>query len=226
MRLRMAAPGGEPETHLKKSNAMSVLKPTCAAITACVLASAAFAQAPIPPSLVTADQVQSSVGTLEFKDGAPSKATSQKLYDHIDLTHAYNAYVNSISGVSIRGLDKGLQSVGVKNNEVIIFEKLMDANSLFLTANADTIYVIGVLDLTKGPMVVEVPPDFLGAIDDYWFRWVTDLGLPGGDRGLGGKYLVLPPGYEGQLPDGGYFIARPKTSHVRLVRPHVPRQPE
>jgi hypothetical protein len=36
-------------------------------------------------------------------------------------------------------------------------------------------------------MVVEVPPKFLGAIDDQWFRWVTDLGLPGGDRGLGGK---------------------------------------
>ncbi len=193
---------------------MNVLRPTCAAITACFLASAACAQAPIPPSLVTPDKVESSVGTLEFRDGAPSKATSQKLYDHIDRTHGYNAYVNSMSGVSIRSLDKGLQSVGVKNNEVIIFEKLMDANSLFLTANADTIYVIGILDLTKGPMVVEVPPDFLGAIDDYWFRWVTDLGLPGGDRGLGGKYLVLPPDYKGQLPDGGYFIARSKTNRV------------
>ena len=51
--------------------------------------------------------MQSSVGTLEFRDGAPSKATAQKLYDHIDLTHGYNAYVNSMSGVSIRSLDKG-----------------------------------------------------------------------------------------------------------------------
>jgi hypothetical protein len=73
----------------------------------------------------------------------------------------------------------------------------MDAKSLFLTANADTIYSMGMLDLTKGPMVLEVPPKALGAIDDYWFRWVTDFGLPGPDRGEGGKYLILPPGYEG-----------------------------
>jgi hypothetical protein len=168
----------------------------------------------IPPSLVTPDRVETQLGTLEFRDGAPSKATAEKLYDHIDFTHAYNAYVNAMSGVSIRALDLGLQGAGVKHNEVIIFEQLMDASSLFLTANADTIYVIGILDLTQGPMVIEVPPDFLGAIDDYWFRWVTDLGLPGGDRGMGGKYLVLPPGYEGQLPDGGYFVARSRTTRV------------
>ena len=119
-----------------------------------------------------------------------------------------------MQGVSIAALDKGLKSVGVKDNEVIVFEELMDAKSLFLTANADTIYVIGMLDLSKGPMVVEVPPKFLGAIDDQWFRWVIDLGLPGGDRGLGGKYLVLPPGYDGPLPDGGFFVARSRTTRV------------
>ena len=69
----------------------------------------------------------------------------------------------------------------------------MDAKSLWLTTNADTIYVVGVLDLTKGPMVLETAPGFLGAINDYWFRWVIDIGLPGPDRGEGGKYLVVPP---------------------------------
>src|SRR5215470_8275707 len=90
----------------------------------------------------------------------------------------------------------------------------MDAKSLFLTANADTVYGLGVLDLAKGPMVLEVPPAFLGAIDDYWFRWVTDFGPPGGDRGEGGKYLIVPPGYDGQLPAGGFFIARARTTRV------------
>jgi hypothetical protein len=70
----------------------------------------------------------------------------------------------------------------------------MDAKSLFLTANADTIYFFGYLDLSKRPMVLEVPPKALGAIDDHWFRWVTDFGVPGPDRGEGGKYLILPPG--------------------------------
>jgi hypothetical protein len=177
-------------------------------------ASNAQSAAPIPPQLSTPNRVQTGVGTLEFKDGAPSKATADKLYDQIDFTHAYDTFMNSLSGVSIASLHKGLQSVGVKDNEVIVFSELMDSKSLFLTANADTIYVIGVLDLTKGPMVLEVPPKFLGAVDDQWFRWVVDLGAPGADRGEGGKYLILPPGYDGGVPEGAYFVARSRTNFV------------
>ena len=55
----------------------------------------------------------------------------------------------------------------------------MDAKSLFLTPNADTVYAIGVVDLTKGPMVLELPPKWLGTINDIWFSWVTDIGCPG-----------------------------------------------
>ena len=99
-----------------------------------------------------------------------------------------------------------------KDNEVLVFSELMDAKSLFLTANADTIYVMGSLDLTKGPMVLETPPKFLGAVQDAWFRWVIDIGLPGPDRGEGGKYLIVPPDYDGPLPEGGFFIARARTT--------------
>ena len=100
---------------------------------------------------------------------------------------------------------------------MLIFSGLMDANSLFLTANADTVYFIATIDLSKGPMVVETPPDTLGLFDDLWFRWVIDFGVPGPDRGLGGKYLLIPPGYDGPLPDGGYFIGRPTTNSVALL---------
>ena len=50
----------------------------------------------------------------------------------------------------------------------------------------------------------------LGAIDDFWYRWVADIGITGADQGKGGKYLVLPPGYEGKVPSG-YFVVRPNT---------------
>ena len=90
----------------------------------------------------------------------------------------------------------------------------MDAKSLWLTTNADTIYAAGGLDLTKGPMVLEVAPKMLGGVNDYWFRWVIDVGLPGPDRGEGGKYLIVPPGYHGPLPEGGYNIARARTNYV------------
>jgi hypothetical protein len=185
----------------------------CVVLAAPRLATAQAASA-IPPTITTPDRVNSRLGTLEFKDGAPSKATVDKMYDQIDFTHAYNVFMNSLDGVSIATLRKGMQSVGVKDNEVIVFSDLMDSKSLFLTANADTIYAIGLLDLTKGPMVLEVPPKFLGAIDDQWFRWVIDIGLPGPDRGVGGKYLIVPPGYQGELPQGGYFVARSRTNYV------------
>jgi len=169
--------------------------------------------AAIPASITTPDKVETRIGTLDFKDGMPSKDTIAKAYDNLDFTHAFEAFVNTMQGVSIHALHKGLLDAGVKDNEVLVFSELMDAKSLFLTANADTVYSMGMLDLTKGPMVLEVPPKALGAIDDYWFRWVVDIGLPGSDRGEGGKYLILPPGYDGPVPDG-FNIARGRTSLV------------
>jgi hypothetical protein len=185
----------------------------CAALT--VPGPAASQTGPaIPPSISTPDKVESRLGTLEFKDGVPSKATLDKLYDNLDLTYAFRAFMDNRRGVSIHALRKGMQSIGVKDNEVLVFSELMDARSLFLTANADTIYVMGSLDLSKGPVVIETPPKFLGAVQDAWFRWVIDLGVPGPDRGEGGKFLVVPPGYTGQLPEGGYFIARARTNTI------------
>ena len=66
-------------------------------------------------------------------------------------------------------------------------------------------------------MVFEVPPKLLGTLDDMWFRWVTDIGAPGPDRGEGGKYLILPPGYDGPVPEGGYFVARSRTTRVLIL---------
>jgi len=178
---------------------------------------AAQTAVPIPPSITTPDKVESRLGTLDFKDGAPSKATLEKAYDQIDFTHAYNAFVNTMQGVSLVAARRGFLEAGVKDNEILIFSELMDAKSLFLTANADTVYFLGFIDVSKGPMVFEVPPKVLGTLDDIWFRWVTDFGLPGPDRGTGGKYLILPPGYDGPVPEGGYFIARSRTTRVLIL---------
>src|SRR5262249_108322 len=121
-----------------------------------------------PASITTPDKVKTRIGTLEFKDGAPSKTTLDTVYDNLDRTHAFRAFVDTMQGVSIHALRRGLRSIGAKDNEAVVFSELMDARSLFLTANADTVYALGILDLSRGPMVLEVPPRFLGAIDDYW----------------------------------------------------------
>ena len=165
-------------------------------------------------SLSTPDRVETSIGTLEFEDGAPSAETARRVYDALDFTHALNAYNNSFRGASAYAIAKGLESIGAGYNDVTIFSELMDASSLFLTANAETVYYMSVVDLTNGPMVIEQPSAALGTINDMWFSWVIDIGRPGPDRGLGGKYLIVPPGYDGPLPEGGYFVAHSKTEHV------------
>jgi hypothetical protein len=168
----------------------------------------------MPASVTTPDKVETRIGTLDFKDGLPSKATLDKVYDNLDFTYAYRAFMDNLRGVSIHALRKGMMNIGMKENEVLVYSELMDAKSLFLTANADTIYVMGFLDLTKGPVVLETPPKFLGAVQDAWFRWVTDVGLPGPDRGEGGKYLIVGPDYTGPLPDGGFFVTRARTNTI------------
>jgi hypothetical protein len=121
--------------------------------------------------------------------------------------------LTGIPATSVRAVCNGFEQVGIKPNQGIgITEDLMDARSLFLTPNTTTIYVFTCLDLKDGPIVLEVPTGVLGPVDDAYFRWVTDLGLTGPDGGKGGKYLFVPPGYSGDLPSEGYFIARPRTN--------------
>jgi len=100
-------------------------------------------------------------------------------------------------------------------NTVLIFDQLMDSNSLFLTGNTDTVYVSAFLDLKKdGPTVIEIPPGTgPGTINDAFFRFVVDTGPPGPDKGKGGKYLILPPDHvhlQGEVP-GDYFVVSSPT---------------
>jgi hypothetical protein len=125
--------------------------------------------------------------------------------------------MNSIQGVSLYALRKGFADAGIKDGDFVYTSKLMDSKSLFLTANADTVYFWGNLDLSKGPLVVEVPPMVLGIFDDFWFRWVGDFGLAGPDKGQGGKFLLVGPGYKGTLPEGGYFVQRSRMNHITML---------
>ena len=68
------------------------------------------------------------------------------------------------------------------------------------------------MDLSSGPIVIEQPPKGVGTINDMWFSWIIDIGFPGTARGEGGKYLIVPPGYEGPLPDSGFFVAHPEPA--------------
>ncbi len=70
---------------------------------------------------------------------------------------------------------------------------------------------MSVLDLRDGPVVVESPPNTLGMVNDFFFRYVADMGNAGPDKGQGGKYLYLPPDWEGEEPEGFLRIGRRLT---------------
>ncbi|RWP35969.1 MAG: DUF1254 domain-containing protein [Mesorhizobium sp.] len=179
---------------------------------ACIGIARADVSEGVVKSLGAPDKLETSAGTLEFKDGVPTADTAQKVYDTLDFTNALAAYNNSFRGASALAIVKGFEGIGAEPGDVVIFSELMDSNSLFLTANADTVYYLTGLDLSKGPIVIEQPSNAVGAINDMWFSWVTDIGGPGPDRGLGGKYLIVGSGYDGPLPEGGYFIGHSKTN--------------
>ena len=66
-------------------------------------------------------------------------------------------------------------------------------------------------------MVIETPPQALGVIDDMWWGWIIDFGLSGPDRGEGGRFLLVPPDYDGPLPDSGYHVGHSRTSRALLL---------
>lgn len=88
-------------------------------------------------SISTPGKVDSRLGALDFKNGMPAKETLDRVYENLDFTRAFDAFVNTTQGVNMAAAHKGLLDIGVKDNEVLVFSSLMDANSLFLTANAD-----------------------------------------------------------------------------------------
>ncbi len=164
----------------------------------------------IPPEITTPDSVETRLGTLKFFDGFPDDATVEKVYDNLDFSRGVQAFLAAMPGASVYAAREGLRSQGADNQTVLIMETLMDSKSLFLTANSETVYNIMWLDLKDGPLVIETPPNILGIIDDHWFNYVGDLGNAGPDRGKGGKFLLLPPDYKGDVPKG-YFVFRSAT---------------
>jgi hypothetical protein len=127
----------------------------------------------VPPTLITPDKVETRIGPLQFKDGAPSVETAQKIADTLDFTRGLDAFLNSYGGASAYAIRQGLLSIGAEDNTVTIYPELMDSKSLYLTANADTVYYFSIVDLTKGPMVAEQPPNGLGTTSTLDFPTLT-----------------------------------------------------
>jgi hypothetical protein len=104
--------------------------------------------ADVPAWITTPDTVETRIGTLKFHDGAPDEQTVRTVYDQIDFSRGIEAFFTGMSATSVYALCEGLNQAGIKTNQGIgITADLMDARSLFLTANTTTVYVLLCVDL-------------------------------------------------------------------------------
>ncbi|MGB5674190.1 MAG: DUF1254 domain-containing protein [Gemmatimonadota bacterium] len=159
------------------------------------------------------DMMQTRFGTLEFPGGYPTEETVQKVYDELDLQRATQLYLDMYPALSAHGLIKGwVRDYGISDiSDIVVTADRLDSTPLILTGNTESLYSFFVLDLkANGPIVLEVPVGVMGPIDDHNFLFIADVGPTGQDKGQGGKYLILPPDYKGDVPDG-YFVVRSPT---------------
>jgi hypothetical protein len=156
-----------------------------------------------------------------FNRGFPSSEAAQRARDDAAFMRAVTAYRFWYPTVSVEGIFNGNREAGLGDNEKLGIAAAGPLQVGF-TLNSDTPYGAGTLDLSGGPMVIELPAGpFIGLVDDHHQRWVTDMGIPGRDEGKGGKYVILPPGYEGVVPDG-YLVGRSGSFKALLALRAIP----
>ncbi len=178
--------------------------------------SGAYAQA---TTETTPANVETRIGTLSFDKGYPTDETARKVFDEIDYQRAVQAYLWAYPAVSFESIRVAAKAAGMDLNEMVIADKFADAKGLWLTANDTTVYAMANVDLGKqGPVVVDVPPGaIVGLIDDFWQRSISDLGLPGPDGDKGGKFLLVPPGYTGEVPPTGYHVLKGTMNNYNVM---------
>jgi hypothetical protein len=147
----------------------------------------------------------------------PSDSEAQELVDELFYQRAIHAYMTMQPALNVIGMRDGSEAVFGKGYNVLpIWKDRMDSRCWVPTPNADVIYSMSYLDLKEtGPLVVAAPANVIGMFTDFFQRTITDVGAIGPDRARGGLYLLLPPGYQGHVPDG-YFTFESSTYNVFL----------
>ncbi|MBO8188190.1 DUF1254 domain-containing protein [Streptomyces spirodelae] len=162
-------------------------------------------------SISVPDRLETVFGALDFFDGLPLPDTVTRSYDALDLLRGIEVFLNCVPGGSMVAMRRGLRSLGIDSHTIGYTTPRCSSAPMLLTANTETTYGMACLALDQdGPTVIESPPNSLCVVSDLWQRYVVDMGIAGPDKGGGGKYLFLPPGFDGDVPDG-YFVVRPAT---------------
>jgi hypothetical protein len=177
------------------------------------------------PAFAQSDRYD-ALASSPMVENRPTPETAKLLKDELLFQRATQTYLWALPLINTLGMKVGSEKAfGAGYNVLPVWKKRLDAKTLVTTPNSDVIYAMSYLDLGKdGPMVFEAPPGLQGILLDFWQRPIPgptiggnrffgDVGLPGPDGGQGGKFLILPPGYDKPVPEG-YFVYRSGTNNV------------
>ncbi|TIM28392.1 MAG: DUF1254 domain-containing protein [Mesorhizobium sp.] len=171
-----------------------------------------------------ADQARfDGLANLPFAQNRPTPETTRTLMDELTFHQATQAYLWALPLINTLGMKYGSEETfGAGYNILPVWKERLDPKTLVTTPNSDVIYAMGYVDMGEtGPVVFEAPPNLQGILLDFWQRPIPvdggkffgDVGLPGPDAGKGGKFLILPPGYGGDVPEG-YYVYRSETNNL------------
>ena len=155
------------------------------------------------------DAMNDSATTIQAGVFKPASTDEQTVY-----SRAFNAVVWGMPAVNFELFIEALGKAKGDFNQVVYWGGLASSKNQTLTPNPDVIYVNPFYDTRQGPVVLEIPPaegvsSITGSLDDGWQTAIEDIGPAGVDKGKGGKYLILPPGYKDKVPAG--YIPMPSS---------------
>ncbi|MBB5329785.1 DUF1254 domain-containing protein [Tunturiibacter gelidoferens] len=160
------------------------------------------------------------------KAEAPENTSAQRNGSTSDLVHS-RAVEAAIWGMPAVNYDLMLQEMLTKTQakvgQVIYWGRPLDWHNQTLTPNPDALYFITFVNTKEGPVVLDLPPgddngSFNGNIVTLWQMPLADAGLLGTDKGKGGKYLILPPGYKEKIPAGYIPLQSDTLGNYMLFR--------
>jgi hypothetical protein len=157
---------------------------------------------------------RTSTSTAKAALAKLEKLSEEQLAQRLVERRAFEAVIWGMPAVNFELMCQALVQAKGAMNQVVYWSRLLDWKNQTLTPNPDVIYLLPFFDTKDvGPMVLEIPPadggSITGSIDDAWQTALEDVGPAGSDKGKGGKYLILPPGYAGAPP--GYIPLEAST---------------
>ena len=164
-----------------------------------------------------------TLANLPFVQGRPTAETRATLVSELAFQQATQAYLWAMPLINTLGMMYGSEATfGSGYNVLPIWKQRLDPKTLVTTPNSDLLYAMNYVDMGEtGPIVLDAPTDMQGVLLDFWQhpipvdggKYQGDVGLAGPDQGKGGKFLILPPGYDGAVPEG-YYVYRSSTNNV------------